>query len=123
MVLIPLPVSETSIEIKSLSSENMVKSIVPDLFSIESMSFYNYKLAGIINVDGRETYIIEFDQKDNVDLVLYKGKVYLDVNTLAFTGLDFSISEKRIERAAEQLVRKKPVSMKVNVLGLSLIHI
>jgi hypothetical protein len=47
---------------------------------------------------------------------LYQGKIYLDVNSLAIARLDFSLSEQAITRAGNELVRKKPVSMKVDVL-------
>jgi len=85
------------------------------LLSEDFFKYYNYKLNGIVNIDNRETYVIEFNQKSNVDLPLYQGKIYLDVKNLAIARLDFRISDKALSQADNELVRKKPVSMKVDV--------
>ncbi len=85
------------------------------LLSEDFFKYYNYKLNGIVNIDNRETFVIEFNQKNNVDLPLYQGKIYLDVNNLAIARLDFRISDKALTQADNELVRKKPVSMKIDV--------
>ncbi len=85
------------------------------LLSEEFFKYYDYKLTGVINIDNRETFVIKFNQKNNVDLPLYQGNIYLDANSLAIARLDFRISEKALADADNELVRKKPVSMKVDV--------
>jgi hypothetical protein len=85
------------------------------LLSEDFFKYYDYKLNGVINIDNRETYVIRFNQKNNVDLPLYQGNIYLDVNNLAIARMDFRISDKAIAEADNELVRKKPVSMKVDV--------
>lgn len=86
-----------------------------NLLSNDMIDMYNFKLAGMININDRETYVIEFDQKDNVDYPLYQGKLFLDVKTLALAGLDFQISEKGIDLAGNELVKKKPANMDLEV--------
>jgi hypothetical protein len=86
-----------------------------DLFSEDMIDNYILKFAGMTTKNGRDNYIIEFDQEDDPNLVLYAGKVYIDVQTLAFTGAEFGISQKNISRAADQLVRKKPATMRINI--------
>ncbi|MBN2613315.1 MAG: carboxypeptidase-like regulatory domain-containing protein [Bacteroidales bacterium] len=86
-----------------------------NLLSPDMLQYYDFKLAGIVKINDKENYVIEFDQKDNIDFPLYQGKVYLDVKSLAFTSADFRFSEKGIELAGSELVRKKPVSMKLDV--------
>jgi len=85
------------------------------LLSEDFFKYYDYKLSGVINIDNRETFVIKFNQKNNVDLPLYQGNIYLDVNNLAIARLDFKICEKALADADNELVRKKPVSMKVDV--------
>jgi hypothetical protein len=87
------------------------------LLGQDMMEFYEYELAGILNVNERRNYVIEFDQKKNVDYPLYSGKMYLDVEDLAITGLEFNLSERGIDQAANVLVRKKPLTMRVEPLG------
>jgi hypothetical protein len=85
------------------------------LLSEDFFKYYDYKLSGVINIDNRETFVIKFNQKNNVDLPLYQGNIYLDANNLAIARLDFRISDKALAEADNELVRKKPVSMKVDV--------
>jgi len=85
------------------------------LLSEDFFKYYDYKLSGVINIDNRETFVIRFTQKNNVDLPLYQGNIFLDANNLAIARLDFRISDKALAEADNELVRKKPVSMKVDV--------
>jgi hypothetical protein len=85
------------------------------LLSEDFFKYYDYKLDGVVNIDKRETFVIAFNQKNNVDLPLYQGKIYLDSKNLAIARLDFRISDKSLSQADNELVRKKPVSMKIDV--------
>ena len=87
------------------------------LLSPDFIEYYQFSFAGFVSIDGRDNYVIEFDQKDNVNYPLYKGKLYLDTKNLAFSRLDFELSDKGIDLADNELVRKKPIDLKVNVLG------
>jgi hypothetical protein len=87
------------------------------LLSTDFIDYYNFSFAGFVSIDGRDNYVIEFDQKDNVNYPLYKGKLYLDTKNLAFSRLDFELSDKGIDLADNELVRKKPIDLKVNVIG------
>ena len=81
----------------------------------DMLEFYDFKLTGITKINDKESYIIEFDQKYNVDYPLYHGRIYLDIKTLAIAGADFRFSEKGIDLAGSELVRKKPISMRLDV--------
>ena len=81
----------------------------------DMLEYYNFKLTGITKINDKESYIIEFDQKDNVDFPLYQGKIYLDIKSLAIAGVDFRFSDKGIDLASSELVRRKPISMKLDV--------
>ena len=87
------------------------------LLSSDFIDYYQFTFSGFVSIDGRDNYVIEFDQKDNVNYPLYKGKVYLDTKNLAFSRLDFELSDKGIDLADNELVRKKPIDLKVNVIG------
>ncbi|MFW5657064.1 MAG: carboxypeptidase-like regulatory domain-containing protein [Bacteroidota bacterium] len=87
------------------------------LLDPEMFEFYEYELVGVLNIDDKQNYVIKFDQKKTVDYALYSGKIYLDVNNLAVTGLEFNLSERGIDKATNVLVRKKPLTLKVEPLG------
>ena len=50
-------------------------------------------------------------------LPLYKGTIYLDTKNMAFSRIDFSFSDKALVIADNELVRKKPMDLKIDVLG------
>ncbi len=81
----------------------------------DMLEYYDFELTGITKINDKESYIIEFDQKTNVEYPLYQGKIYLDIKTLAIAGVEFKFSEKGIELAGAELVRKKPISMRLDV--------
>ncbi len=88
-----------------------------ELISEENMNYYNYYYAGLETVEDRDAYIIEFDQKSGISMSLYKGKIYIDVNTLAISGIDFQLSPKGIEFAPDAMIKKKPAGMKIDIPG------
>ena len=90
-----------------------------DVLSAVAMSYYDYSMGGEVMIDGRKTYVIRFDQKDTVSLPLYKGIIYLDKKTLAVAGVEFSLSPKKIDRAARFMIIRKPPNLTVDVLGAS----
>jgi hypothetical protein len=83
----------------------------------EMFDYYNYKLAGIVSIDNRNNYIVEFTEKKISDFPLYQGRFYIDVEKTAITGVDFKISDKSLENAASVLVKKKPITMKIDVIS------
>ncbi len=84
-----------------------------NFISVDYFNFYDFKLDEIATIEGRSTYIISFDQKDYLPYALYKGKVYIDRQTLAFVRADFMLSPKGIDNATSMLVRKSPLGFKV----------
>jgi hypothetical protein len=81
----------------------------------EIFPYYEYKLGGIVKVNDRNNYIVEFDQRNTSDYPLYQGKIYIDTETYAITSIDFKISEKSLNSAAKMLIKKKPARMKMDV--------
>ena len=88
-----------------------------EILSEEYFEKYIFKFAGFATIDGRDNYVIEFDQRPDVELPLYKGTIYLDTKNLAFSRMDFSFSDKALEIADNELVRKKPMDLKIDVLA------
>ena len=88
-----------------------------ELLTEEYLKDYDFKFAGFATIDGRDNYVIQFDQNENVELPLYKGMIYLDTKNMAFSRMEFSLSDKALDLADNSLVRKKPMDLKVDVLG------
>jgi hypothetical protein len=90
-----------------------------ELFDEKIMQYYVYQMGGIININDRKTYIVEFDQMDDIDFPLYAGKLYIDYASLAIVGTEFRISPKKLDDAAQYLIRKKPIGMRIDLLNAS----
>jgi len=88
-----------------------------ELLQKESMDNFIYQMGGIVNIDDMQAYVIKFDQKEDVDFPFYSGEYYVGVEGLAFMGADFHISEKKLEKASQYLVLKKPFGMRIEVQG------
>ncbi len=72
-------------------------------------------------MNNRETYVISFDQKDTVQLPLFKGKIYLDAQNLAVAGMEVEISPKHLDKALKYVIRKKPAGLKARLLGVHIL--
>jgi hypothetical protein len=87
------------------------------ILSEDYIGDYDFKFAGFATIDGRDNYVIEFNQKPEVEEPLYKGTIYLDTKNMAFARIEFAYSDKALDVADNELVRKKPMDLKIDVLG------
>jgi hypothetical protein len=79
----------------------------------ESMDFYVYRLANIIMIDDIPHYIIEFEQKPDMKIPLFLGRMYIDTRSYAVKEVEFSLNLEDIEQASSLFIRKKPLGMDV----------
>jgi hypothetical protein len=80
----------------------------------EFFDFYEYRLVKQINYNGRQTYIIGFTFKGDIAFPGFDGKIYLDVESLALVRSEFSFSEEGLDHTYDLLVRRAPLSLKIN---------
>lgn len=92
-----------------------------NFLSDEYMGYYDFSLDEIIPVQGRATYVIAFDQKPGITFPLFKGKIYIDVETSAIVRAEFMISPRGLNEAGGMLVRKSPRRLKVKPVASSYI--
>lgn len=104
----------------SLSYLDIVKNN-GDILSKDMYPYYDYHIDGVIMMDNRETYVISFDQKDTVQLPLFKGKIYLDARDLAVAGMEVEVSPKQMDKALSYVIRKKPAGLKAQLLGVHIL--
>lgn len=74
----------------------------------ESSEQYKYYLAEIIELNNRDTYVIQFKPKEKVDNLSYHGKLFVDMSTFALVHADFSLSRTGLKYAHQLLIKKKP---------------
>ena len=83
------------------------------ILTIESMDSYDYTLDNIIVINDKPHYIIEFHQKKNVEMPLFLGRLFIEMDSYALSEAEFSINLEDKEKATSIFIRKKPLGMKV----------
>jgi hypothetical protein len=85
----------------------------------EYIDYYKFALKEIIEVDNRDTYVIQFKPKEKVDYPCYQGRLYVDMSSFALVQAEFSLSRSGLKFANESLIRKKPKSYNVRPISVN----
>src|SRR5450432_2857052 len=83
------PSAVTSIDMLSDVKES-------DLLDEKGLASHDFVFKGLVNYNSRPAYEIDFDQKDGIKKSLFKGKILLDADDLAFLELNIHLSPKGI---------------------------
>jgi hypothetical protein len=67
-----------------------------DFLSSQTIPDYIYRLTDIVTYDEEEAFVIEFEQRENVDLPLFKGTVYINTVDYGILDAEFEINPKLI---------------------------
>jgi hypothetical protein len=98
------PVSVLQLDIAKNSESVLTK---------ESMQYYNYSLSGVIEIDNKPHYVIDFVQKPSVEMPLFMGSFYIEMDSYAISEVEFGFNLSDKDAAASIFIRKKPLGMKV----------
>jgi hypothetical protein len=79
----------------------------------DAMQYYDYSLTGVIEIDDRPHYVIDFIQKPDAEMPLFLGKFFIDTKTFAISEVEFGLNLSDKEAATPLFIRKKPVGMSV----------
>ena len=83
------------------------------VLTMDAMQYYDYALKTVIEIDNKPHYVIEFMQKPTVDIPLFMGTFYIDMESFAITEAEFGFNLSNKEAASSIFIRKKPLGMKV----------
>jgi|WetSurMetagenome_2_1015567.scaffolds.fasta_scaffold16770_4 hypothetical protein len=83
------------------------------ILTVESMKYYNYTLTTVIEIDGRPHYVIDFIQKPSVEMPLFMGSLYIEMESYAITEAEFGFNLSDKAAASSIFIRKKPLGMEV----------
>ncbi|MGV8962933.1 MAG: carboxypeptidase-like regulatory domain-containing protein [Candidatus Saccharimonadaceae bacterium] len=86
----------------------------PDIIFGEDGSSYVFNIQNIITMNDRPHYVIDFHPLAGLEDILFRGKIYLDVKSLAFKRLEFKMNVEDRKDAAAIFIKKKPSSMRVS---------
>ena len=83
------------------------------IFTVEAMEYYTYSLSGVIEIDNKPHYVIDFIQRPSVDMPLFMGSFYIEMESYAVTEAEFGFNLSNKEQAESIFIRKKPIGMDV----------
>jgi len=83
------------------------------VLTYDAMQNYNYKLTCVVEIDNKPHYVIEFLQKPSVEMPLFMGSLYIEMDSYAITEAEFGFNLANKEAAQSIFIRKKPLGMKV----------
>jgi CarboxypepD_reg-like domain len=75
-----------------------------DFLTIESMNDYSYRMTDIVSYDEESAYAIEFEQRENVDLPLFKGTIYINTTDFGILNVEFEINPKLIHKMKDSFI-------------------
>ncbi|MBN1952595.1 MAG: carboxypeptidase-like regulatory domain-containing protein [Bacteroidales bacterium] len=80
----------------------------------EMMQHYTYTFDRQIQYNHRQTYIISFEFKENIQEPGFDGKLFIDAETLGLVRAEFDITDESLIYAYSILVRKVPKQYRVS---------
>lgn len=83
------------------------------ILTMDAMESYTYSLENVITIDDKPHYVVGFKQKSDIEVPLFLGHLYIDMNSFAVTEAEFSMNLEDQESAASIFIRKKPFGMNV----------
>jgi hypothetical protein len=93
-----------------------------DFLPRAGMNDYSYRLTDIVTYDDETAYVIEFVQRDTVELPLFKGVIYINTVDYAMLNAEFEINPKLIHKMKSSFISSTsrgfdtwPVSVKYSV--------
>lgn len=93
-----------------------------DFLTGEGMSDYTYRMTDIVTYDDETAYAIEFEQRESVELPLFKGTLYINTVDYGILNAEFEINPKFIHKIKDTFVSAAshgfntwPVSVKYSV--------
>jgi CubicO group peptidase (beta-lactamase class C family) len=68
-----------------------------DIFGEEGLKNHRFIYRGLVRYNGKEAFLILFDQKEGIKKALYRGKIWLDADDLSFLELNISRSPRGLK--------------------------
>jgi len=75
-----------------------------DFLTLASMADYIYRMTDIVTYDDEAAYVIEFQQRESVDLPLFKGTIYINTVDYAILYAEFEINPLLIHKMKDTFI-------------------
>lgn len=79
--------------------------------------YYDFTLGTPVTIDNKYFYVIDFNQKTFVTDILFRGRVYIESESMAIARIEFNMNVERNPRASAFFIRKKPANLRMEVIS------
>lgn len=83
------------------------------IFTEETIGSYNFTFNEPSTINNRNVYVVDFKPRSNDLSLNYKGKLYIDVQTLALVSANYALDVSNKSKSRNLLVKRKPSSIVV----------
>ncbi|WP_179319274.1 carboxypeptidase-like regulatory domain-containing protein [Winogradskyella helgolandensis] len=83
------------------------------IFTEESISGYNFTFNNPSTINNRTVFVVDFNPKNNQLQVNYRGKLFIDVQSLALVSANYFLDVSNIAKTKNLLVKRKPSDIEV----------
>jgi hypothetical protein len=75
-----------------------------EFISRDDLNNYTYRISDIVIYDEESAYVVDFEQKQNTDLAMYRGTMYINTEDYALLQVDFEIHPKFLDKMKESFI-------------------
>lgn len=93
-----------------------------DFLTREAMSQYTYRMTDIVTYDDETAYAIEFEQRPEVDMPLFKGIIYINTADYGILHAEFELNQSLLHKMKDSFITNSsrgfdtwPISVKYSV--------
>ena len=77
---------------------------------------YDFKFGSPITIDDKLFYVIEFDEKERQENIYFRGKIFIESESLAIGRIEFAMNVEGRPNANTYFVKRKPPTLKMDVI-------
>ncbi len=85
--------------------------------SDEMFKYYEFHLETTELLDNQLFYVVSFNQRPDVRDIYFRGKLYIDAESLAIGRVEMNMNVEGREDATQIFIKKKPLRTKIDVLS------
>ena len=89
------------------------------LLNEEELNNYTFRYVTMSKADDRNQYVVEIAPLYVLPYALYRGRLYIDQETLAFTRIDLSLDMSDPGKVTQMILKKKPLGLRFTPHELS----
>ncbi len=82
----------------------------------EINQIYDFTMEEPVQIDGNINHVVAFQQKDNVDDIWFRGKIYIDMKSEAISRIEFNMNVEGRSDATNIFISRRPLGFKAEVL-------